>query len=200
MSGTHEGAQDLWQEVVLADERAREGRVERLKLLNKGASTDEIPMPALAAEYFEEARLCWYTGAFIAAILLSQLSFEGLLRSRYRASNGVGGKLSDGTKIDAAQFSQLIKAANKDGTINAGEYDRIDHIRTTRNAYVHTKDPSKVANKSNAFQQTLKVAAPHLVGVSLEDEARRCIATLVELFGPLCARSWGLTHHIKEKV
>ncbi|MBZ5568981.1 MAG: hypothetical protein LAN64_14155 [Acidobacteriia bacterium] len=186
---------DIWKEVVLADERARQGRVDRLNVLNIGISTDPIPIPALAAEYFEEARLCWYTGAYIAAILMAQLSFEEFFRSHYRAVFGVGGKLKSGSTIDRAQFFDLLNEANQDGTITQEEFCRLDGIRKARNAYVHTKDsvPSDVA-KPNFFDQMLKVSAPHLVGISAENEARTSIQTLVELFAPICARSFGLTH------
>ena len=49
--------------IAEADSRARKGRAERLRLLLSIQDTDPVPLDALAYEFFEEARLCWYVGA-----------------------------------------------------------------------------------------------------------------------------------------
>ncbi len=96
------------------DERSFNGRSERLGFLLSIETQDGFHPPALAIEYYEEARLCWYVGAFVATIVMVQLSFEELLKSHYRMAKGIGGKLDYGKKVGRATFCDLISEAKKD--------------------------------------------------------------------------------------
>ena len=64
---------------------------------------------------FMPARLCWYVGAFVAIIVMSQLALEEMLRAHYRRCKGVDGKLNEHLRVDEADFSGLINQAEADG-------------------------------------------------------------------------------------
>ena len=104
-----------------ANERAHSGRLERVSFLMSEADSEPVPFPALVYEYYEEARLCWYMGAFVAAIVMSQLAFEETLRSHYRVKRGVDGKLNEHKKLNEAGFADLIKQAGDDGWLSLEE-------------------------------------------------------------------------------
>ncbi|MCK4307695.1 hypothetical protein KAW50_05665 [candidate division WOR-3 bacterium] len=124
-----------------ADNRSYSGRVERLKFLLSIENQSSFPASALASEYYEEARLCWYVGAFVATIAMVQLAFEELLRSHYRVAKGVGGKLNCGIKVDQASFSNLIDEATNDKWILEEEVKSLHNLRkNVRNPYIHVKD------------------------------------------------------------
>lgn len=177
---------DLEAEVVEADERARAGRIARLEWLQLGASRQYYPVPALAREYFLEARLCWYVGAFISTILMVQLAFEEFLRSQYRVARGVGGKLDSGTSVDSAGFAELIEQERNDDFLSKSEADDLTALRKSRNPYVHAKD---VGGKGTSFfELTIGISAPESVGVGVEDEARNAIKLLTTFFPALCLR------------
>jgi hypothetical protein len=57
------------------DRRSNKGRLERFGFLMEKEKEPYFPAPALAVEYYEEARLCLYMGAFVATILMTQLAF-----------------------------------------------------------------------------------------------------------------------------
>jgi len=149
-------------------------------------------MPGLAAEYYQEARLCWYCGSFVASILMTQLSFEEALRAQYRVARGVRGSLTGGKKVDDAGFSDLLQEAKTDGLLNAKEFRSLDELRRLRNPYVHSKDVGGSDKRPDFSELTLKIKAPFLVSIGAEKEAERSIRTLVTLFPILCKRFWGL--------
>lgn len=196
-----QNAKDIEQLMHDGDARSYNGRLERLKFLLSIESQNEhpIPLPALAYEYYEEARLCWYTGAFVAAIIMVQISFEELLRSHYRAAKGVSGKLSNTKKVDDAGFSDLINEAKKEGYISAQEAGSLHNLRKNiRNSFTHVKD-IKVDEKENAnlktpnfFTQTLKIQAPEVLGSDVVEEAKDAIKLLVVAFPEISKRHGGL--------
>ena len=56
-----------------------EGRFERLKFLTSVQDEGFMLTPALALAYYEEAKLCWYHGAFVATIIIYCFNFVTLL-------------------------------------------------------------------------------------------------------------------------
>jgi len=177
---------DLEAQVAEADQRARTGRIERLRILQRASSLEGFPTPALAFEYYEEARLCWYMGAFVATVLMVQLALEEFLRSHYRVALGVGGKLSSGVSVDRAGFGELIKEATVDDFLTESEAKDLDSLKNCRNLYVHTKDQRQ--GRPSFFDQLAKIAVPELVGTGTEDEARVAVKLLMTLFPALCMR------------
>lgn len=181
------------------DERSHNGRLERLKFLLSIQSQNEYPAPALAHEYYEEARLCWYVGAFVATIVMVQLSFEELLRSHYRVAKGVGGKLSSGKQVNNAGFYELINEAENDRYISMQEAESLHDLRKNiRNPFVHVKDIEVNTNgkqsfkKPDFFTQTLKIVAPEILGSDVIDEAKGAIRLLGTVFPEISSRYGGL--------
>ena len=156
-----------------------------------GGETEEwVPAGALAWHYRWEAETCFKAGAHVATILMSQLAFEELLRAYCRSALGHGGKLSDGTPVFTSGFSDLIREAENGGLLSPNEAAELHELRSLRNPYVHTRDkPSKPDDWSD---QMLKIEAPELLGVGVEDEARRAIRLLRALWPTLARRQWGL--------
>ena len=181
------------------DNQSYNGRFDRLKFLLSVENQFSFPTPALASEYYEEARLCWYVGAFVATITMVQLAFEELLRSHYRVAKGVGGKLNCGIKVDQASFSNLIDEATNDKWILEEEAKSLHNLRkNVRNPYVHVKDV-KVNDygktnlkKPNFFIQYLKIKAPEVIGADVENEAKWAIQLLVTLLPKISCRYGGL--------
>jgi len=185
--------------ILEGDERSYNGRFERLRFLLSIENQEPFPIPALVYEYYEEARLCWYMGAFVATIVMVQLLFEELLRSHYRVAKGIGGKLNCGKKVDQANFSDLIDEAYNDNWILEEEAKLIHNLRKNiRNPYVHVKD-IKVNNdgkpdrkRPNFFTQYLKIKAPEVIGCDVENEAKEAIHLLVTLLPKISSCFGGL--------
>jgi len=189
---------EVEQLIVEADKRSYSGRLERLRILLSTQTQDTFPAPALALEYYEEARLCWYVGAFVATIIMTQLAFEELLRSHYRVVKGVGGNLDCGKKVDEAGFFDLINEARNEGWLLRNEAESLHALRKNlRNPYVHVKDikvdsSGKIEIERPCFlMQNLKIVAPELIGSGAEDEAREAIRLLVNLFPEMSSHSGG---------
>ena len=182
-----------------ATRRSYAGRLARLSFLLPLCVQDGFPVPVLAYEYYEEARLCWYMGAFVATIIMAQLSFEELIRSHYRGSQGVGGVLKCGKSVDKAGFYDLVKEAENDKWLEKQDAQLLHNLRKNmRNAFVHAKDievgqnGKPVIDRPNFFTQGLKVHAPTVLGTSVEDEAREAVRLLAVLFPKISSRFWGL--------
>ena len=192
MSYTDEQLESLMRD---ANKRAHSGRLERLRFLLSQEDSVPAPVDALAYEYYEEARLCWYVGAFVATIVMTQLALEETLRAHYRVWKGIDGKLNDRLKMDEAGFADLIRQAEADGWLRTNEADALNKIRKEfRNPYVHTRDINANVQlaKPTAFAQYLKIHAPQFLGSGAEDEARESIKILVGLFRNISRRAWGI--------
>lgn len=181
------------------DKQSYDGRLERLEFLFSVENRDPFPAPALAIEYYEEARLCWYVGAFVATIIMTQLTFEELLRSHYRVVKGVSGKLNCSRSINEARFYDLINEAENEGWVSHEEAKSLHMLRKNlRNPYVHVKDikiksdkNKKMDIKATSFvTQYLKIAVPGVVKSDTENEAKEAIQLLVTLF-PKMSRYYG---------
>ena len=118
---------------------------------------------------------------------MAQLAFEELLRTYYRAVQG-DGCLADGTKIADCGFADLIIRARPERLASARDIRRLEKLRTMRNPYVHSRAEGR---KSDQTRQTLKLTFPEYVGVSTEDEARKAVTTLIEVFPILSHKIWG---------
>jgi hypothetical protein len=170
--------------------RARSGKLDRFRVLLH--TPDLIPSPPLAYEYFEEARLCWLNGAFVATIVMVQLAFEELLRDRYRVVKGFGGKLNLRTTVDRAGFKELVRQAKCDSLVEPKEAAALLQLRNVRNPYVHSKIPRKayVSTLDYVFAHRHKFV-PKRGRIKVEEEARKAIQLLLGLFSRLCYRWLG---------
>jgi hypothetical protein len=158
-------------------------------------------MPALAYEYYQEARLCWYVGVFVATIVTCQMCLEEWFRSHYRVVGGVRGHLrltGRGTKkqrrvrVDDARFAELVQEASADGILTPIEAEALDRMRVElRNRYMHVEDVKRQVAASDGrdfFTQHLRIVAPQLVGEGVQHQARQAIALTVRLISSLSAR------------
>lgn len=169
-----------------------EGRLQRLKYLISIHKDIYLPYPSLCEEYYEEARLCWYNGAFVASILMVQLTFEELFRSYFRMSYGVNAELrfyKEKIKVDNASFYVLIEEACLCGWINNNERNELHRLRRIRNPYVHTKDiDSKNRKKIDFFNLFIKIYASELIEGSAEEDAKFAITLLVKSYPDIALR------------
>jgi hypothetical protein len=185
---------ELLKMIENANERAFEGRQRRLKFLLENERDEKVAFSGLAYEYYEEARLCWYNGAFVATIIMSQLALEETFRSYFRVVGGVQGNLFLGRKVDSSGFSELKKEALLNGIISESESQLLNKLRVNfRNPYVHSKDINVQNNntKSNFEIQHLKIVAPELIEKSSEEEAKESIFILNDLLPKISNRLFG---------
>lgn len=176
-----------------AERRDHKDRLERLRILC--AYGDFAPgwMEGLAYEYREEARLCWYIGAFVAAIVMSQLAFEEVLRSHYRAAGRRQWESQRLLPLDKTGFTTLIDKTHEDGLITPREAASLHELRKDyRNPFVHPHGVRKDATKPDFFRQHMKIVAPQSVGESVELEAKKTIILLIRLLPKICRRSFCL--------
>jgi len=199
MKKAHRDNSEIRNLILEGNERSYNRRFERLRFLLSIEDQESFPTSPLVYEYYEEARLCWYVGAFVATIVMVQLSFEELLRSHYRIAKGIGGKLNCGKKVDQASFSDLIDEAYNDNWISKGEAKLLHNLRKNiRNPYVHVKDikvnsDGKPNQKGpNFFTQYLKIIAPEVIGGDVENEAKEAIKLLVTILPKISIHFGGL--------
>ncbi len=178
-----------------AQERAHPGRLERLQVMNAAEDADPAWVSHLASEYYEEARLCWIYGAFVATIVMSQLTLEELLRGYYRAAKGVGGILDNGKEVDSVGFKDLTEQARQDEIITPDEYVAFQRLRKDiRNPYVHPRDVSPRKSKGDGIirpdfvMQGIKISAPTLGIGDVKEEASEAITLLVSSFRKISSR------------
>jgi len=190
---------DIKRMIYEGDKRSLKGRSKRLSFLLSLEHQELFPAPALAYEYYEEARLCWVVGAFVATIVMTQLSFEELFRSHYRVAKGVSGKLNCGKKVDDARCYELIEEAKNDEWISRKEAKLLNNLRKNiRNPYVHVKDikvnedGKQNVKEPNFFKNILKIQAPELIGSDIEEEAKETIYLLITLSPEISRRVGGI--------
>lgn len=183
--------EELRMMIVEANKRAMNGRIERLRYMLSIEDNTSGYFSGLAYEYYQEARHCWYVGAFVATIVMSQLALEEMLRSYYRMELGIGGKLDNGKKVDSVGFFDLLNQAKQDDLISAEEVQSLNELRKEyRNPFVHPKDIDKRKEaKSDFFKQQLKIVMPDLIGKDVVEEARNSIRTLVTIFPSVSRRT-----------
>lgn len=155
-----------------------------------------VPFPEVVLAYYEEARLCWYQGAFVATIVMAQMAFEELLRNHYRAVRVTGLKFFD-KPLDNTGFAELVKQAVHDGYLTPEEGKEIDKIRKNyRNPYVHVKDDKIVNGKQDLESPSwltvgMKALCRNPYGEDASDEAKETIRILVSILPEICKRYGG---------
>lgn len=186
---------EIKQLICEGDKRSYNGRLDRLKWLITIEHQEAFPAPALSFEYYEEARLCWYVGAFVSTIIMVQLAFEELLRSLYRSAKGHSERLNCGKKVDDASFFDIINEAKNRNWISHYEAKQLNNLRKNiRNPYVHVKQIKIRKNgkidrtKPSWDTQYLKITAPNLIGSDVEKEAKEAMRLLVTLFQEISRR------------
>jgi len=199
MKKAHWGDREIRNLILESDKQSYNGRYERLKFLISIENKEQFSIPALVYEYYEEARLCWYVGAFVATIVMAQLSFEELFRSHYRVTKGINGKLNCGKKTTRANFYDLIDEAYNENYILEEEAKFLHNLRKNiRNPYVHVRDIEVNSDekldlkKPNFFIQYLKIKASEAMAQDVENEAKESIKNLIALLPKISGRFGGL--------
>lgn len=122
-------------------------KIERYRVLLSIFRDQERLVPGTAYQYYEEARLCWLEGAYIATIIFVQMTFEEFFRSRYRMPSDEQEIISGVKAKDTLRsgFNELVKLAKKEKIITLNEYKKLQNLRKIRNSITHTKRP-KIKN------------------------------------------------------
>jgi len=162
-------------------------KVNRLWFLVSNTSEELFPTPILAFHYFEEARLCYLHGAFIATIFMVHNAFEELLRSFYRVIRGQKEKIISkrrSVNVDDATFKELIDDAENERFITKEEARSLHKLRRLRNKLQHTKDvpPYQKSLGDSWVIQSMRVES------RVEKDARWAIKFLLNRFPSMCKR------------
>ncbi|MFY3741493.1 MAG: hypothetical protein HMLIMOIP_001949 [Candidatus Nitrosomirales archaeon] len=172
-----------------------EDRSKRLKFLISVEGKWLMTAPALATAYYDEAKLCWYSGALVATIIMARLSLEELIRSHYR-NVGLSKKLKSGKNVDVVGFSELIDETLSDRYISEEEATKLREIRNYSEPYIHTKSirfkEARRDKSSNFLTQSDKIYAPDPLQMDVEDEAGSALQIMISLFQGICNRTGGL--------
>jgi hypothetical protein len=119
-------------------------RLERLDFLVRHFGPERhLLLIDMSAHYFEEARLCYLNGIFVACVLMVQCALEELLRGFFRLKG-------DDALAATAGFNTLIEHSLCEGFICQDEAQEMDDIRTARNPYVH---PKGIAHPTSLFRR-----------------------------------------------
>lgn len=111
-------------------------RLQRLRfLVEMFGEPGHLLLPGELSPYlFEEARLCYLNGEYIACVMLCQSLLEELFRGLFR--------MSGRDDLNKAGFKEITDEALSKGLITQDEARAFDRIRDHRNRYVHPPPPS----------------------------------------------------------
>ena len=119
------------------DEAAsREGRAHRLSHL---LGVVQLPENAIlfrgetSLRYFDEIRLCYIHGLYLATILLSLACIEWEIAGRLYEE--------DWEKAKNANLEKLLLKAHERGILSDAELDTFQHLRKIRNSQAHFRPP-----------------------------------------------------------
>jgi len=170
------------------DEKELNEKLKRLKFLISNSTDEYVPMPSLALQYFEEARLCYYYGAFIATIFMVHNAFEELLRNFYRVIRGQKEKIilkRRSVNVDDATFKDLIDNAENEQFITKEEARELHKLRKLRNILQHTKD---VPPYQKSLDNSWLIQSMRIESRIIYEDARWAIKFLLNKFPLMCKR------------
>jgi len=176
--------------IIEADKRSFEGRLNRLAFLYENLGEEYVPFPAIVLEYFEETKLCFYEGAFVASILMASGTFEELFRQIYRDA-------SDMKKANAKGLANLVNHAVKDRLISLEETKELTKLRRLRNKFTHISVGFKSVDfkKKRTFLDFILLwGDPRRERLPIEALAKDAIRIFARLLPELCNRFWGTKH------
>ena len=118
------------------DTKCREDRLSRLDWLVRHTPDEEFftfPGGFLAKSHFEEMRYCYVYGQFLATTILGVAYLEITIAALFFEAGR--------NDLARASITELFKEAHKRGLITEREYEHLNGIRKTRNAYAHFRKP-----------------------------------------------------------
>jgi hypothetical protein len=172
------------------NESEHRGRVWRTKKVLSSIDDGNFIGSALSAAYYEEARWCWISGAYVATILMTQMALEEGLRSHFRFSREKDAHFPKGVTLNSATFYHLIERAKAEGWISPTRAKDFHRLRKMlRNPYVHTRSRTKTTNHNAPFlrethewAQLGKIVRPGFETGSVVAEEKEAIQLLVRTF------------------
>ena len=173
--------------MIEADKRSFECRLDRLDFLLKNLGEDYVPFPAIVLEYFEETKLCFYEGAFVASIVMASATFEELFRQIYRNTNEM-------EKANARGLANLVSYAVGDDLISSNEAEKLTELRRLRNKFTHIRIGFKgidFKKKRTFLDFMLLWRDRHKETLPIETLAKDAIKIFAKLLPELCNRFWG---------
>ena len=161
----------------------REWRARRLSHLLEAIQVLEYPIPfrgELSSRSFEEVRLAYIHGLYLATVLLSLACIE----------REVAGRLYEAgwNMAKDASLNELLLEAHDFGILSGAELDTFQHLRKIRNSYGHFRPPfhrSSLAHRS--------VEQGELSGDVMKTDAKQAIEALGSFFG----RQWGMGSEVE---
>ena len=173
--------------IIEAGKRSFQGRLNRLRFLLENLGEDYVPFPKIVLEYFEETKLCFYQGAFVASILMASATFEELFRQIYRDK-------SEMKKAKSRGLADLVNRALEDSLISPYEAKELTELRRMRNKFTHIKIGFQRIdfNEKRTFLDFLLLwGKPYKETLPIEALAQDTIKIFARLLPELCNRFWG---------
>lgn len=157
--------------LMAEDEASREARLERLRWLVENFGEPRHLLfwgGPISYRAFEEARLCFLNGQFIATTLLCQVILEHMLAALFHSARR--------DDLEGSGFKRLIDEAVKERFITPEEYDAFDRIRERRNPLVHYRDPM---NQENVMYRLIR--EDKTLEQVFEDDAKMALSVIFNL-------------------
>jgi len=179
------------------NESEHRGRVWRTKKVLSSIEDENFIGSALSAAYYEEARWCWVSGAYVATILMTQMALEEGLRSHFRFSREKNAHFPKGVTLSSATFYHLIDRAKAEGWVSPTRAKDFHRLRKMlRNPYVHTRQAAKKTTDSSVpflretheWAQLGKIVRPGFETGSVVAEAQEAIQLLIRSFNHLLVK------------
>jgi hypothetical protein len=150
---------------------SRKSRVRRLQLLVSEYGTGEVrlfPGGPISAVAFNEARLAYLHGLFVATTLLSQTCLEHMLTGLFQ--------MSGRNDLDRSPYAVLLREARDEQFILLDVYDLFDRLRNLRNPYAHPRPPG---GKGSWGERAVQSATP--IDDLIVEDAELVITALLRL-------------------
>ena len=112
---------------------SREWRAHRLRYLLETIQPPKEGQGEESLHSFNEVRLAYIHGLYLATVLLSLACIEREVAGRLYSAGW--------EKAKSAKLEELLSKAHEQGIISNEESDTFQHLRKVRNAYTHFKPP-----------------------------------------------------------
>lgn len=158
--------------LVESDEGSRQARAERASVVidhpPERWRLRVFPGGELSMWAFEEARLSYIAGNFLATIVLVQMCVEHTLASLVRMSG----------EEAPASYAGILRLALERRLIDPEEWRRLDGLRVRRNPYVHSRE---LTAHDHLLRRSMNEDRPS--EDLLADDATEAVSSLMALFG-----------------
>ena len=154
--------------------RSRESRTHRLSYL---LEVVQIPSGtfgkfrgAISHPCYEEVRLAYIHGLYLATVLLSLSYVEHQLANEFYGAGE--------SWVEDARLEDLLKEAHQRDMLSCSEFDTFNDLRSIRNSYVHFRHPGHSTTLTNRSLD--QDALPHEVMKADAERALRAFGSFQE--------------------